>query len=195
MGGVSAQDVQNANYRTLVNRLTTISQNSERVVFVSGHEHSLQYLETHAVKQIISGSGCKTSGVKRSKRSNFASPNLGYVVLNVYKDGTTQVEFIETDKETTSTTFKKEIFPAIKAPKTKDISQLPEDVMASVYDANAKPKSGLYTFSWGEHYRDEYSIPVEVQTVNLDTLYGGVTPIKRGGGNQSVSLRLEDPIR
>lgn len=192
MGGVTAQDVQNKNYRTLINRLTTISQSSERVVFVSGHEHSLQYLETHAVKQIVSGSGCKTSGVKRSKHSNFASPNLGYAVLNVYKDGTTQVEFIETSNTKSTTTFKKDIFPAHKKPKKQDITNIPKDMMASVYDSNLKPKSKLYTFSWGEHYRDEYSMPVEVQTVNLDTLFGGVTPIKRGGGNQSVSLRLKD---
>ena len=119
MGGVTAQDVQNPNYRTLINRLTTISQNSERVVFISGHEHSLQYLETNAVKQIVSGAGCKTSGVKRSKHSNFASPKLGYAVLNVYTDGTTQIEFIETDKDSKSeVTFKKEIFYSFPRAKT-----------------------------------------------------------------------------
>ena len=192
MGGVSTQDVQNPSYRTLINRLTTISQNSERVIFVSGHEHSLQYIENHAIKQIVSGSGCKTSGVKRSKHSKFASPKLGYVVLNVYKDGSSQVEFIETAEGASTTTFKKEVFPPLPEPEMQDITSMPIDVMASVYDSNLKPKSGLYTFSWGEHYRDEYSVPVEVQTVNLDTLFGGVTPIKRGGGNQSVSLRLED---
>lgn len=193
MGGVSPQDVQNPAYRTLINRLTTISQNSDRVVFASGHEHSLQYLETNAVKQIVSGSGCKTSGVKRSKASNFASSNLGYVVLSVYKDGTTHVEFVETKENSENkTTFKKEIFNAYPSPKSQDISQFPSNLLATVYNANTKPKSGLYTFSWGDHYRDEYSIPVEVNTVNLDTLFGGLTPLKRGGGNQSVSLRLED---
>lgn len=193
MGGVSAQDAQNPAYRTLVNRLTTISQNSERVVFVSGHEHSLQYLENDAVKQIVSGSGCKTSGVKRSKHSNFASPNLGYVVLNIYKDGTTQVEFIETKPDSKNEiTFSKEVFDAFPEPKKQDISQFPVQVDATVYDANLEPKSGLYTFTWGDHYRDEYTVPVQVNTVNLDTLFGGLTPIKRGGGNQSVSLRLED---
>lgn len=193
MGGVTPQDVQNPSYRTLINRLSTISQNSERVVFISGHEHSLQYLETESVKQIVSGSGCKTSGVKRSKHSNFASPNLGYAILSVYKDGSTQVEFIETnEKAKNTTTFKKDIFEAYPQPKQQDISQFPKGITASVYDSDSKPKSGLYTFSWGEHYRDEYSIPVEVKTVNLDTLFGGLSPIKRGGGNQSVSLRLED---
>ncbi len=192
MGGVTAQDVQNPSYRTLINRLTTISQNSERVIFVSGHEHSLQYLETNAVKQIVSGSGCKTSGVKRSKHSKFASPNLGYVVLNVYKDGSSQVEFIETENNQSKTTFKRDVFPPLPEPQVKNISDIPNDMLATVYDPNLKSKSGLYTFSWGDHYRDEYSIPVEVQTVNLDTLFGGVKPIKRGGGNQSVSLRLKD---
>src|SRR3954454_22258947 len=45
--------------------------------------------------------------------------------------------------------------------------------------------SGLYEFFWGKHYRDEWTTPVKVPVVNLDTIFGGLTPIEQGGGRQT----------
>ncbi|SRX54855.1 hypothetical protein [Aequorivita sp. CIP111184] len=45
----------------------------------------------------------------------------------------------------------------------------------------------------GEQYRDEWAIPVKVPVVFLDTLNGGLTIIKKGGGHQTQSLRLKNP--
>ena len=53
-------------------------------------------------------------------------------------------------------------------------------------------RGGLHNFFWGKHYRKEWGIPVKVRTINLDTIYGGLTPIKKGGGRQTQTLRLED---
>ncbi|MGB0870364.1 MAG: metallophosphoesterase [Flavobacteriales bacterium] len=191
VGGVSVQDVQNKSYRTLINRLSTISQNSERVVFVSGHEHSMQYLESEGIKQIVSGSGCKTSGVKPSDKSIFSDPNLGYVIVESYTDGSCDVEFIKTDEKRTSV-FKKQIFDTYKSKNNIPLKAFEKEMTTAVYDTNSPAKSGLYKLAWGEHYRDEYKTPIKVETISLDTLFGGVTPIKRGGGNQSVSLRLKE---
>ena len=45
---------------------------------------------------------------------------------------------------------------------------------------------------WGEDYRKEWSTPVKIPVLNLDSAYGGLTPIKEGGGRQTKSLRLKD---
>lgn len=45
----------------------------------------------------------------------------------------------------------------------------------------------------GEQYREEWAIPVKVPVVFLDTLKGGLTIIKEGGGHQTHSLRLKNP--
>ena len=45
----------------------------------------------------------------------------------------------------------------------------------------------------GEQYRQEWSVPVKVPVVFLDTLHGGLTIIKKGGGKQTQSLRLSNP--
>lgn len=45
----------------------------------------------------------------------------------------------------------------------------------------------------GEQYRQEWSVPIKVPIVFLDTLRGGLTIIKKGGGKQTQSLRLSNP--
>jgi hypothetical protein len=52
--------------------------------------------------------------------------------------------------------------------------------------------SGSRTFWMGKNYRTEWKIPVKVPVINLATEKGGLTPIKKGGGKQTRSLRVED---
>ena len=193
MGGVSAQDIQNKQYTYMVNRLTTIAQESERVIFASGHEHSLQYIEKNNIVQIVSGSGSKSSGVRRSFGSQFAYSALGYVVLDVYENGSTQVKYIKTEKESDETVFQKEVFQARKEIPHITIPSVEGSITkATVYNKEQTKKSNFYKYMLGDHYREAYGTEVAVNMVNLDTLMGGLTPVKRGGGNQSVSLRLVD---
>lgn len=53
-------------------------------------------------------------------------------------------------------------------------------------------KSRLHQWLWGRHYRAEWATPVAVKKVHLDTLMGGLTPVRRGGGRQTKNLRLVD---
>lgn len=43
---------------------------------------------------------------------------------------------------------------------------------------------------WGRNHRIEWTTPVRVPILNLDTAFGGLIPYKIGGGNESKSLRL-----
>ena len=45
----------------------------------------------------------------------------------------------------------------------------------------------------GANYRKEWNTPITVPVLNLATEHGGLTPVKRGGGKQTKSLRLEAP--
>jgi hypothetical protein len=44
---------------------------------------------------------------------------------------------------------------------------------------------------FGEHYRKEWATAVTFPVLNLDSVAGGLTPIKAGGGMQTKSLRLQ----
>ncbi|MEO5984502.1 MAG: BamA/TamA family outer membrane protein [Ferruginibacter sp.] len=53
-------------------------------------------------------------------------------------------------------------------------------------------KSAGYQKRWGRHYRSEWNSTVKFPIAHLDTLEGGVTPYRLGGGRQSNSLILRD---
>ncbi len=50
--------------------------------------------------------------------------------------------------------------------------------------------SGWKQFWWGKHWRPEWLIPVTFNLFDIDTTAGGLTPLKRGGGHQTKSLRM-----
>src|SRR5882672_7210369 len=45
-------------------------------------------------------------------------------------------------------------------------------------------------FWWGKHWRDEWLKPVPFRIFDLDTTAGGLTPLERGGGHETKTLRL-----
>ncbi|MGH7525873.1 MAG: hypothetical protein ACREMX_04135 [Gemmatimonadales bacterium] len=49
----------------------------------------------------------------------------------------------------------------------------------------------LHRFLLGDHYRDLWTTPVEVEVLDLETFAGGLRPSKRGGGQQTRSLRFQ----
>lgn len=66
------------------------------------------------------------------------------------------------------------------------------------HDSVTVAASSLYTGNMlkktmqGKNYREAWATPVTVPVVYLDTLYGGMSIVKEGGGSQTHSLRLED---
>ncbi len=52
-------------------------------------------------------------------------------------------------------------------------------------------KTNFYRWLWGDHYREVWTTPVKVGYFNLDTIGGGLTPVRRGGGNQTRTLHLK----
>src|SRR5436853_6063608 len=53
--------------------------------------------------------------------------------------------------------------------------------------------SGWHQWLWGHNYRNVWTTPVAVKILMLDTAYGGLKPLKEGGGNQTKTLHLSNP--
>ena len=49
----------------------------------------------------------------------------------------------------------------------------------------------FHKFWFGEHWREVWTTPVNVEILNLKEFAGGLTPIKKGGGMQTKSLRFK----
>ena len=193
-GGIGSQDFQNKQYKTLRNRLKTIARGTDHVLFVSGHDKNLQYLNNH-IPQIISGAVGTTENVNKATEGNFVSDKNGYARLDIHTNGKLTVQFFTVENKTSKQVFTATVFNGDAHENTPDYTlknTFPATQSASIYTKEATTKSGLYKALWGKHYREFYGKKVNAPVVLLDTLMGGLTPTKRGGGQQSKSLRLQD---
>lgn len=190
-GGVTTVDIQNKLYNQFRKRLITLSQKNDKTIFVSGHDHNLQYIVQDNLPQIVSGSGSKTMATRNVDGGEFSYGAPGYARLDVFKDGSSYVRFYSTKSD--EIVFQTEVIaPAQVTSKSNFNTNFPKKATASIYSEEETTKGGIYKAFWGARYREAFSKKVTVPTVNLDTLFGGLTPVRKGGGNQSKSIRLED---
>ncbi len=188
--GGSPADLKHNRYEELQKRIVTLAQENDKVIFVSGHEHSLQYLIEENLHQIVSGSGAKTSATRNVYGGQFSYGTPGFARLDVFADGSSYVQFFSAWED--KVVFESSVLEAeqLNVPEFED--NFPATTKASIYTKEETDKSNFYKWLWGERYRELFSREVEVPVVNLDTLYGGLKPVRKGGGHQSVSLRLEN---
>lgn len=190
--GASIEDLNNKRYNELMKRVTTLAQFSERVIFTSGHEHTLQYIVENNTPQIVSGSGAKEGATRLLNGSQFNTGKMGYATLEVYTDGSSRVRFYGVGENGNEVfLFTDKVLPPRENPYKGDFgTDFPKTVKASIYTEEEVDKSGFFKMIWGNRYRKYYGTKVTVPTVNLDTLLGGLEPVNKGGGHQSKSLRL-----
>ncbi|PKA84372.1 outer membrane protein assembly factor BamA [Ulvibacter sp. MAR_2010_11] len=193
-GGVSIQDRYNELYNNLMNELAAVAKNSDRLVFVSGHEHNLQYIERDGFKQVVSGSGSKGGGVSLGKDGLFATGSQGFAVLHVYKDGSSWIHYYGVGENySPKLLYEKEIFSPIEHYNTTGLTtEFPQTTIAPIYKRDSLSESLFLKSVWGARYKEAYSTPVTSNVALLDTLYGGLEVIREGGQKEYRSLRLRD---
>ena len=192
-GGISIQDRYNQLYNDLMDRLENIATENGNIVFVSGHEHTLQYIDNGNIKQIVSGAGSKTGAVNLKYKGVFAYGNQGFAVLTVFKDGSSWVQYFGSENDEPHLLFQKEVYPPKKIV---DVSLLPatfpKEVEVSIYaEDEKKGDSSIYELLLGDRYKSIFSKPIKARVATLDTLYGGLEVIRDGGGRKTKSLRLK----
>ena len=189
--GISKADIQNKKYSELKDNIIAASKHNDKVIFISGHEHSLQYLVKDNIPQIISGSGSKITATRNVGDGKYSHSTNGYAMLEVFDDGSSYVKFIQAKNNAIDYTTQV-LKPNILKSNSVFSESMQDSIKSSIYSADETHKSNFYKFLWGKRYRKYYSIEIAAKTVDLDTLFGGLTPVRKGGGNQSKALRLKN---
>ncbi|RYJ40715.1 Metallophosphoesterase [Flavobacterium anhuiense] len=192
--GVNPQDIQNKQYTIYTKRIKTLLQKQKNVIVVSGHDHNLQYISKENIQQIISGAGSKSEAARAINPYDFSYGGNGYATLTMFKSGDAKVSFYGNENGKEKLLFEREIIKAKEINWASDIpNKFPSTVTTSIYSPKMTQKSAFHRFLFGQHYRKYYSMPIEATTATVDTLKGGLKPIREGGGHQSISLRMSDP--
>ena len=102
--GGDPQDLKHSANRKMVERLTTIlreahERDGSTVLYLSGHEHSLQLLQVEpGVVQLVSGSAGKTSPVRSGSDTIYSRSALGFARVDL-TDSEAWITFLTVDGE------------------------------------------------------------------------------------------------
>ncbi|MCY7292573.1 MAG: metallophosphoesterase [Ferruginibacter sp.] len=193
------QDLKHPFYQQMIGAFEGAVKGHPNVIFVSGHEHTLQLIEDSNYVNIVSGSGSKSNRVSKSRNTTFASPDYGFATLSVLKNKTVRSTFYTVNGEEIKEAFSKNILDFSKIKKLKsqgDTTREPEFVFkdSAVISASDKYKNetNVKNSVLGKNYRREWSTPVTFKVFNLRKEKGGFKITGIGGGKQTKSLKLED---
>ncbi|HEY0655683.1 MAG TPA: BamA/TamA family outer membrane protein [Chryseosolibacter sp.] len=189
------QDTSHPIYQEFAQGIQDLLKAYPGSMYVAGHEHALQYIVKDSTHYIVSGSASKFSDVKQKRYAKFAKGVLGFTRVQLLENGESRIEFFEVDKN----------FPEGKSlyqATVKSVQAL-RDSIASRHASGAQTEytvaasqiykaSAIKEFFLGENYRKEWAIPVTVPVFDIGKLHGGLTILQKGGGQQTLSLRLED---
>ncbi|MCK4745555.1 MAG: hypothetical protein KAT15_00895, partial [Bacteroidales bacterium] len=188
------QDLAHPQTKLLIEALQETFEGHSNIIYATGHEHNLQYVERDSIHHIISGAAGLSTYVAHSEKTDFAQRQKGFARLDFYDNGDVWLEFFTTTEDLA---YRKMLFnkPMYEE---KQIEQYLRDIDYSDSTITTYPNGEKYYASkfkrifFGDNYREEWLIPVEVPVFDFNNEKGGLEIVKKGGGGQTKSLRLEN---
>jgi hypothetical protein len=196
------QDLKHPLYAEMIDAVVNVAKKYPNVIFVGGHEHSLQLIKDSSYNFIVSGGGSKHNNrVSKNKKTPFATTTRGFSVLEISTDKNVRASFyIVEDSVQKAYSEVIQNFATIPGPltdSTKRDIDAPETIKyqdtitisaSDKYDSAGWAKRIMV----GTNYRKEWSAPVTMKVFNIHTEKGGLRIISLGGGKQTKSLTLRD---
>ena len=188
------QDTPHPLYKTFSDALQKIMTHYPDAVYVAGHEHALQYIIKDRTHYIVSGSAAKTEWVKKKEHAVYAKDVLGFVEMAFLANGEVSVLFHQVDDQHPSgiTVFHTRI-PGVPVP-VYDTAGVPDviDGSVTVRVSDQYQAGGFTEYLLGENYRAAWAQEIEVPVFDIGKEKGGLKVLRKGGGQQTFSLRLAD---
>ena len=194
----SSQDFAYPNYKQMRYIAKKLGADQENIITVSAHDNSLQFAKKDDSFFIVSGSGSKSDYVS-DKKMDFAIREIGFSRLNFYTNDEVWLEFWsvgEKGNEPPHLAFRKKLYTK-KFVSDEDLEKKYQKLnfrdstvtiaASKQYETDSKWKQKML----GTNYRKDWSTPINVPVFDIGVEKGGLKILKRGGGQQTRSLRLE----
>ena len=186
-------DLAHPNYKVFSEKLRSILEEFPDVIYASSHEQNFQYFNKNEVHYVIGGS-LNGGRYVDTEKLVCGSKDAGYSRLDFYNDGRVELLFFSLD-DLTHPACKELLYEYQKQEETVIHTEanpvFPDSI---VHPASLQYNTSTSGNTWmGQNYRDVWSTPVNVSVFDIAKEHGGLEIIKRGGGQQTHSLRLEAP--
>lgn len=188
------QDLAHPQYKLLIEALEETFEGHSNIIYASAHEENLQYVDRPPLQHIISGAAGDPSYVAQSAKADYAQSQQGLARLDFYASGEVWLQFLTPGDEVT---FRKKLYQKDLYEK-KQIRQYLSEIDYSDSTITTYPNGEKYAASkfkrvfFGDNYREEWITPVEIPVFDFQNEQGELKIVKKGGGGQTKSLRLEN---
>lgn len=182
------KDNHHPDFKGFRDAMLSILKEYPDILYVSAGDENLQYFTLDEVHYIISGSMAQ-SGFVNSNLPEFGSSEKGFASLNFSNEGECELIFTGQKREL----FRKTIYQKKFVSDTKQnyiITQLSDSI--TIKASSKYNISESKYFLLGKNYRVIWDTPIKVPVFDIGNKKEGLHVVKRGGGKQTLSLRLED---
>jgi hypothetical protein len=180
------------------NALVDVFNKHPDLIYASGHEHSLQHISKKGVHYIISGSFSATQYLTNKKREDllFGASQRGFARLDYLQEGEVWLSFwtIYSNGEKGELLYQTKLRSAsLVQTANSSEGKIPlADTLITVAASNRYQAGAVKRKLLGETYRSLWQEPITFPVFDIEKEKGGLTILKRGGGMQTKSLRMED---
>ena len=194
------EDLHYPAYANMIDNIEKIVKHNPNVIFVGGHEHTLQLIKDSSNFYIVSGGGAKKTRVSNNKKLLFGAESLGFATLEISKNKNVHLDFYTVNKDSAIHSFAKNLFNFSYLEDKPDSTTIPEalpivafkDSVTVAVNKTYNDISGVHSIISGTNYRKEWAQPVHLKVFRINKEMGGFTIKNLGGGRQTKSLKLKD---
>ena len=194
------EDLHYPDYANMIRKIENITRGNKNVIFVAGHEHSLQLIKDSSQYFVVSGAGSKTSRVSHGKKTLFSKEELGFATLEISKNKNVHIDFYTVNKDSAHHAFSENLLNFQVDKKKQDSTEMPQtlpemhfkDSVTVSVNNHYDSLSGFQKFIMGKNYRKEWATPVHLKVFRIASEMGGFTIKKLGSGKQTRTLEIVD---
>lgn len=206
----SSTEINNEHFQDFKNDMLDYLLAQHTIIYASGHEYHSEIQRLGNNYLINSGNISKGHSIQPTKYNVLAANSIGFIELTYVPNGKVHASYFAFDAMKFKRDEERILF---QAPCESPIPSIPENqrfvpcvfdlpVLESMVDEHPQTmkiaanenyaKSRVGRLLLGNHYRNSWAKRIAMNTLQLDTFAGGLTPYARGGGSETESLKLFD---
>ncbi len=206
----NARDISNERFEKLSGYLLGLAREYENIVFLGGHEANQQILSYYGNILANSGAPLAASHVANNRLARLARAQPGLIQLHYETNGAVRYTFLRYAGDGFIADDAGALYQSPCQPEGSDIpanqvkapclsppeeeaaaSSAPEKDSVLIAAGTHYAAGALHRLFFGPHYRASWAAPAMVPLLRLDTAYGGLEILERGGGRQTISLKMQ----